>query len=80
MKEMRIAVKMGGVLTSACSRRTNNGFSAILSGIEPHVEKMPRHTRDGFSGAPELAIKPVPAFRTADPQMIEGGNVGEWQD
>jgi len=33
------------------------GFSNILRNVQPDKEKMLQHTRDGFSGAPDLAIK-----------------------
>jgi argininosuccinate lyase len=33
------------------------GFSDILRSVQPDKEKMLQHTRDGFSGAPDLAIK-----------------------
>lgn len=36
---------------------TLNGFSDILRNVLPNKEKMLQHTRDGFSGAPDLAIK-----------------------
>jgi|GEM_PF-721072 len=36
---------------------TLNGFSDILRNVIPNKEKMLQHTRDGFSGAPDLAIK-----------------------
>ncbi len=47
--------KASTALTQA--ERTIHGFGAILSCVEPNVEKMRRHTRAGFSGAPDLAIK-----------------------
>ncbi len=33
------------------------GFSDILRNVQPDKEKMLQHTRDGFSGAPDLSIK-----------------------
>jgi len=33
------------------------GFSDILRSVQPDKEKMLQHTRDGFSGAPDLAVK-----------------------
>jgi len=36
---------------------TLNGFSDILRNVLPNRQKMLQHTRDGFSGAPDLAIK-----------------------